>query len=253
MALSPSGCSTSPQVLLRLKASSVLECTAMPPEPTPRFAPWRLAAWLAFVGILAALGFLAQLEDDTPDDLAYRWESSLAALIQAAIVVGVLLLVTRGLRRREVFALRRPRSWPRAVGYAVLALLAIYIASFIYVVVSNADPTEEQGLLPDGWDPDRAGALIAFFVAVTVIAPLNEELLFRGAGFSFLAPYGTVVAVVVTGILFGVVHGLLEALPVLAFFGVAVGWLRWKTGSVYPGMLLHGTFNALAVIVAVTS
>jgi len=40
-------------------------------------------------------------------------------------------------------------------------------------------------------------------------------------------------------------------LPVLAFFGVAVGWLRERTGSVYPGMLLHATFNGVALLVSV--
>jgi membrane protease YdiL (CAAX protease family) len=38
---------------------------------------------------------------------------------------------------------------------------------------------------------------------------------------------------------------------VLAFFGVVVGWLRMKTDSVYPGMLLHGTFNGVALLVAI--
>ena len=59
-------------------------------------------------------------------------------------------------------------------------------------------------------------------------------------------------AIVATGLLFGLTHGLLIGLPVLAFFGIVVGWLRAKTDSVYPGMLLHATFNAVALLVAVS-
>ena len=85
-----------------------------------------------------------------------------------------------------------------------------------------------------------------------MIAPVVEELTYRGLGISLLLPYGASLAILVTGVLFGATHGLLVALPVLAFFGVAVGWLRVRTDSVYPGMLLHGTFNGVALIASVT-
>ena len=53
--------------------------------------------------------------------------------------------------------------------------------------------------------------------------------------------------------LFGAAHGLLIALPVLTIFGIAVGWLRGRTDSVYPGMALHATFNGIALIAAVST
>ena len=69
---------------------------------------------------------------------------------------------------------------------------------------------------------------------------------------SLFLPYGAGVAILVTGVLFGAAHGLLVALPVLAVFGIVVGWLRVRTDSVYPPMLLHGTFNGLALLVSVS-
>ena len=48
-------------------------------------------------------------------------------------------------------------------------------------------------------------------------------------------------------------HAYVLAFPELAFDGVALGWLRSKTDSVYPGMLLHATFNAIALIVSVAA
>jgi membrane protease YdiL (CAAX protease family) len=101
-------------------------------------------------------------------------------------------------------------------------------------------------------DPSWAGAFIAFLLSVTILAPAVEELTFRGVGISLLRPYGAGVAIVVSGILFGLVHGLLVAFPVLAAFGFVVGWLRLRTDSVYPPMLLHATFNGVALIAAVT-
>jgi membrane protease YdiL (CAAX protease family) len=217
-------------------------------EPQP--VPWRLLAWATFVLVLTALSYASRLSgEDPPDDLAYRWSSSVAAVIQYALMLGILLLIARGLPIRETFGLRRPASWPRAVGYTAIALLAIWGASA--ALAPFLDANEEQGFVPDEWDSSRFGAFAAFFVAVAVVAPIVEELTYRGLGFSLLAPYGTVVAVVVTGALFGVAHGLLVALPILVIFGLVVGWLRAKTESVYPSMILHGIFNGVAVVVSV--
>jgi membrane protease YdiL (CAAX protease family) len=109
------------------------------------------------------------------------------------------------------------------------------------------DAGEEQGIVPEEWDPDRLGAFLAFAAVATLAAPVVEELTFRGLGFALLEPYGKWTAIVATGVLFGVWHGLIVALPVLATFGVLLGWLRWSTGSVYPSIALHAIFNGIAI------
>jgi membrane protease YdiL (CAAX protease family) len=219
-------------------------------DPASQRRPRRLLAWLGFVLALAGLAYLGRFADsETPDDVAYRYSSSVAALVQYAVILGILLLIAIGLDKREMFALRRPPSWPRAVGLAALSLLAIWIASA--ALAPFLDASDEQGLVPDGWDSSRAGAFAAFFVVVAFVAPVVEELSYRGIGYTLLAPYGTLTAILGTGVLFGLAHGLLVALPVLTFFGIVVGWLRSRTDSVYPSMLLHSAFNGTALIVSV--
>lgn len=220
--------------------------------------PGRLAGWLAFVLALAALNYAGRASGiETEDDLAYRYSSSIAALLQYAIMLGVVLLIARGLPRKPAFGLVRPPSWPRALGLAAFALVAIYAFAFVYVqalsLFTDENPSCEQGIAPTEWDPDRAGAFFAFAAVVVIGAPVVEELIYRGIGFALLAPYGTWVAIVVTGTLFGLTHGLLLGLPVLAVFGVVVGWLRARTRSTYPGMLLHGTFNGIALAAALAA
>jgi membrane protease YdiL (CAAX protease family) len=212
--------------------------------------PGRLAGWLVFVLSLAALGYASRLGDvETPEDIAYRYSSSVAALVQYGIMLGILLLIARGLPKRHVFGLHAPASWGKGLGLALLALIAIWVASA--ALAPFLDANEEQGLVPDEWDSSRAGAFAAFFVVVTVVAPAVEELTYRGVGFALLAPYGTWTAILVTGFLFGAAHGLLVALPVLTVFGIIVGWLRSKTASVYPPMLVHAVFNGTALVVSV--
>ena len=217
----------------------------------------RLVAWLVFVVALALLAYGARIGGtDTPDDLAYRYSSSVAALIQYGLMLGILLLIARGLPRREIFALQPPSSWRRALGLAALALLAIYAAAFLYErtlsLFGDWNATDEQGLVPSGWDSSRAGAFVAFFLVVTLVAPAVEELTYRGLGISLLAPWGVVPAVVVSGVLFGAAHGLIVALPILAIFGIVNGALRARTDSIYPPMALHAAFNGIALIAAVS-
>jgi len=228
-------------------------------DPTKKRYPGKLTAWLVFVSALALLGYAARIVggSDTPDDLAYRYSSSVAALVQYGLMLGILLLIARGLPGREVFALRRPRSWRRALALAFLALLAIYLASFVYEralsLFGDWSLTDEQGLVPNGWDSSRAGAFVAFFLVVTFVAPAVEELTYRGLGVFLLQPWGSVLAIVLTGFLFGAAHGLIVALPVLTIFGIVVAWLRVRTDSIFPAMAMHAAFNGIALIAAVSA
>jgi len=210
----------------------------------------RLIAWLIFVLALTALAYAGRLDgSEPPEDIAFRYGYAIAAAAQYAVMLGILLLIARGLDIRQLFALRRPASWWRALGYAAIALIAIWIVGA--ALSPFLDATEEQGLVPDEFDSSRAGAFAAFFFVVVFVAPAVEELTYRGLGFGLLAPYGAPLAILVTGLLFGLAHGLLLALPVLTFFGFAIGWLRWRSDSIYPPMLLHATFNGAALILSV--
>jgi membrane protease YdiL (CAAX protease family) len=85
------------------------------------------------------------------------------------------------------------------------------------------------------------------------VAPFVEELTYRGLGFAAVRDaHGAAAAIVITALAFGLAHGLVEALPVLTIFGAILAWLRLRTESVYPTMMLHSLFNGIALIAAVT-
>ena len=52
--------------------------------------------------------------------------------------------------------------------------------------------------------------------------------------------------------IFGLAHGLVILLPVIAFFGIVLAWIRSVTRSVLPGIVLHSLFNLLSLVIAVT-
>ena len=212
----------------------------------------RLVAWCVFVGALATLGYGARLAEPAgpADDVLYHWSTAIGGTVQYLLMAGIAMAIGRPLGR-DALGFRRPESWPRAMALIVGSLVTIFAVSGI--LGRFLDAGEEQGLVPDGWDSSRAVPFAANFLVVVVAAPLVEELIFRGVGFRlFTCVSGPAVTIAVTSLAFGPAHGLLLALPVLALFGVVLGWLRLKTGSLYPPMILHGTFNAAALIAAVT-
>ena len=230
----------------------LLGAPAVPAASSPGRAPrTRLVGWTILVTILAALSYAANLAGgDTPDDVLYQWSTAIGGVVQYAIILAVVLLLSRGIAP-QALGLRRPASWARAAGWIVAGLVSIWVIGSILNIFLKAG--EEQGLVPDGWDSSRAAPFVANFVVVAAVAPVVEELTYRGLGFAALRDArGATAAVVLTAIAFGLAHGLVVALPVLTIFGAILAWLRWKTESLYPTIILHAVFNGAALIAAVT-
>jgi membrane protease YdiL (CAAX protease family) len=210
--------------------------------------PGKLTWWWILVGILAVLAYAGRASGGKPpEDALYQWGTAFFAAIVYAVVLGLLLLIARG--ESGLFALRPPRSWAQALGWAFLVFVLILIIGA--ALDPFLDAGEEQGLTPSSWDADRAAPFLANAVVIAGLAPVVEELTYRGLGFSLLRPYGAASAIVGVGLAFGLAHGLIEALPILALFGIGLAWLRERTDSVYPPILLHAAFNGFALAVSV--
>jgi CAAX protease family protein len=210
----------------------------------------KLTAWVILVSVLALLGYASRASGGKPPkDAAYLYSTAASGIVQYAIVLAVVLLIARP--DWSLLALRRPRGWARTLTAVLVVLVAVYAVSAI--VSAYGDPGREQGLTPQRWDSSRAVPFAVNFFVFVAIAPVIEELTFRGLGYSLLRPLGTLTAILWVGIAFGLAHGLLEGLPILIVFGSGLAWLRERSDSVYPGMAVHATFNAIALIAAVST
>ena len=88
------------------------------------------------------------------------------------------------------------------------------------------------------------GLLVLQLAVRYPITVLAEEMFFRG----FLQPRIATAAPVVTGVLFAAYHlQQFETIPSLIPFGIALGLLRWWTGSIWPGAAVHYAGNAIFI------
>jgi membrane protease YdiL (CAAX protease family) len=207
----------------------------------------RLWAWLVFVGLFALVGYGSNLTSKPRKgyEPLYHYATAAGGGVSYALMLGIALAIARGTSWRELYALRRPRTkW--AIGGPVLIVAGVLILSALLDPLLH--PGKEQGLVPPHWEPSHAGAYAANAVVVILVAPVVEELVFRGMGYSLLVVHGRRLAIVVVAIAFGLAHGLIDALPLLVLLGAGLAWLRSKTDSVYPGMATHALFNGIAVL-----
>jgi membrane protease YdiL (CAAX protease family) len=219
---------------------------------SPRVSRARLAFWTGLVAVIAALNYSARFSSSSQSsrDEVYSWSSFVGGLVVYAIWFGLVLTIASG--RTSLLAMRRPRSWGRALVLCAGAIVTIYAVSAIVAAIPlPQSPSKEQGLTPTHWEPKHAAAFAANCVLFTVVAPLVEETMFRGLGQSLLRFLGRWPSMVAVGVTFGVTHGLLEALLVLVPFGIALAYVRDRTDSVFPGMLVHAVFNGAALAFSV--
>jgi len=93
---------------------------------------------------------------------------------------------------------------------------------------------------------------VAMIFSVTVLAPVFEELMFRGIifrGFASKMPVG--LAMVLSGFIFSVAHVNAASLLAVWFLGVAFAWTYARTHTIWASITLHSAFNSLNVVLLV--
>jgi CAAX protease family protein len=214
----------------------------------------KLAAWFVLVGGLILLAFSSSAtapEDQDTSELVYDYSFGIVGIVVYLLILGIVLLIARGLDWRQTFALRSPTSWKTAGGLTVGLFVAVYVVAIVLEAIFHAG--EEQGLDPSGWQSDRVGAFVLSVIAIGVVGPISEEMTFRGLGYALLDQWGLWAAIGVTGILFALAHGILVGLPVFFVIGAGLAFLRYRTKSIIPAILVHMAFNSLQLAVGVAT
>jgi membrane protease YdiL (CAAX protease family) len=183
-----------------------------------------------------------------------------------AIIAWLALVARRkgtgSLRSDFGLVLRRPavdwfsdaRWFFAGIGLQLVALIPIGILESIYGHTAKQDVVKVADRA-HGWQ------VPVMALAIVLLAPLTEELLFRGVLLrSLLRKVSPAWAVLVSAGVFGLVHalgdpsiGTLIAMPAIILLGVVSGYRAYRTGNLCQSILLHVGFNALSVVFLFTN
>ncbi len=174
----------------------------------------------------------------------------LFTMLQYTLYVGAPVLITALIARREEtpFPTRRvPQgTYMLAIfGGMTVAVAGNILSSYIMTFFSSFGvPIPEMSIeyTPSVWN------LVLNIVATAVFPALLEEMAMRGFVLGALRPYGDWFSIIVSAVLFGLIHGNVLQLPFALVLGLMLGWLTVRTGSIWPAVVLHFVNNATSVV-----
>jgi membrane protease YdiL (CAAX protease family) len=156
-----------------------------------------------------------------------------------------------------------PRTWlrlrPPSATAAALGLLAggagWLLGSSLFAAVRAVSPRElveryDLSRLFEGPPVEQA----AFVAAAVIVAPLCEEIAFRGhLASAFHSRHRPAYAIGASALIFALIH--LDPLrgPALVLLGAVYGWLAWRSGSIWPAVIAHATNNGIATALALAT
>jgi uncharacterized protein len=225
--------------------------SVLPPEQTPYIndrqrvalkAPHASALFWSYFSVIFftyIIGAAFQI-DDNPAEL----------MILAAVLIALVTLIFGVMHWTALkvqfgrFGFNRWEAWAGVAAVVPMVLLALGYQYFIEMIT----PVECAGKSIEDLGLSRGGVLLMF----CVFPAITEEIAFRGLLQHWLrAAIGPQKALLIASALFAGLHLSIATFPVLFLMGMLMGWTKQRTGSLYPSMLIHFSYN-LVIIAAST-
>ena len=170
----------------------------------------------------------------------------LTALVSvfSSVITLVIFLKTKWTPLTRGYLLSKP--WGTLLWVALFSLGTIIPLSFLYEQLGiEMDENTQQiftSLMKEPWG----------YVAVGILAPLAEEVVFRGAILrtllGIMSKKNHWVAIMISAAIFGIVHANLAQFINALLMGLLLGWMYYRTKSLVPGILMHWVNNTMAYV-----
>ncbi len=221
------------------------------PWGVPATIAWLLFAFLASV-VVATIVFAAwqgdrvNIRPSTYDGVMI----TIGAMASVPVQIAVLAFAAR-LRRwtpADYLALNRPKR--SEIIFAVLCTIALMVAFDALIAVSGRDlvPPFQVEAYQSAKD---AGWMLGLMLAIVVVAPVGEEIAFRGFLYRGLVRPGYErLAIVVISLAWALLHIQYDWLGMAQIFaaGLTLGWFRWASGSTSLTIIMHFLINFEAML-----
>lgn len=173
-------------------------------------------------------------------------------LYVALVLLVIGFLVFRNFNILKTFGLGvRGWSWRTVAGWLLMCIPPVYLLQSLSYVLSSPDQGPqaivEFLLKSSGWQ-----ARAAVFGIAVIAAPVTEELIFRGCLYGVLRKSnGRWPALVISSIVFALIHGHLPSLPGLVILAAGLALVYERCGSLWAPISMHAAFNGLTILAAI--
>lgn len=170
---------------------------------------------------------------------------NIASSIIGSLIVIALFIKLGWVSRSRAYLVSRP--WATLM-WVVLAAIGIIIPASGLEELFKVDMPEQLEVLFTRMMHEPLG-----YVAIGILGPLAEEIVFRGAILrTLLKLFGSKpwIAVAISAAVFGLVHGNSAQFLHAFLLGLLLGWMFYRTGSIVPGVVLHWVNNTIVYVMA---
>ena len=210
-----------------------------------------LLFFLIFYGFAAA-GTIAEGVEGTsytPEQLLYAigFQAFIPAMAFAIVIARVNPVQWLGLRWKD---------WVQVFGIAPLSVLGMFAFAItlhmlgyndMLTAIGAAEEQEAVTMFREGQDPVALGMMV--FAAV-IVAPICEEIIFRGYLYPVAKKYaGSTVAALFSALVFAGAHGNVAAMLPLFVFGLVLVAVYEFSGSIWAPIAVHFLFNGTTVVI----
>lgn len=168
------------------------------------------------------------------------------ALLLPFVAVG--RRMNRYSHSQRVFYLGGPYRYsmmlPAIIGGVGCCMGANIVTNYISLIFNNFgyEPSDIEFNLPDG-----PGGILLSMIRMAVVAGIVEEIAMRGYVMGNLRFYGDKFAIIMSSVVFAVIHGNFSQIPFALLSAFGLGYFSVKTGTMWTGVIIHMLNNALSV------
>ncbi len=145
----------------------------------------------------------------------------------------------------DLVPMKADLTLPKKTPLLIIAGIGIvYMFAYLNMFATSFLPQETGGAIL----PVTPMTVIMSFISIALVPAFCEEFLFRGLILRNLLPYSGKVAIIVSAVMFGLMHQSIYQMIYTTAAGLAMGYIYYKTGSLWCTVLMHFLNNCISVI-----
>ncbi len=210
-------------------------------------------AMLVFYGMFQILGSVWMIIDQ----ILFGLLDPVAAEVTSQLIYAVVYLssfmvpafVLRRMMGKDYSPMPLQRSLPKdSFAYIIAGIGGILSIAYLNAMLLDVfNYSEFQSGLMGESDSMANYQIVLSFITTAIVPGICEEFLFRGAIMTNLKPYGKAPAIIISAVLFGLMHQNAGQLLYATAAGLVLGWVAYETGSIWCGILMHFLNNFISV------
>lgn len=215
-----------------------------------------LAAWVGIVLFAVEFGTAFIVTRVVPQEVlgTATFVSAYQAIVYAIALFVIIFVPWKVLNKkttRDEMGLRGLPTWTDILLAPIFLIAAMFAAAaltaLMMVIMPGVDWEQAQNVGYTRQSLYQAGDFILAFVCLVVLAPVCEEIIFRGWLYGKLRfRMSAVPAILITSVLFGVMHGQWNVGVTVFALSVGMCIMRELTGTIWGGVIMHMIKNGLA-------